>query len=190
MRSPVHLRAAHPSDAPALVELWTEVLRRGDRDQQVAEVGHVVDRVSAMPEERIVVAEVDDRVVGAVHLRATTYSPINLEPVVEAISPHVLPEFRRHGIGSALVQAAADFAEELGIGHVGVAVAAGARESNRFMARLALGPAATLRVATTAAVQGRLLSRRRPAAARGGARQLSHVLAARRSQRRQQPDQG
>ena len=70
----------------------------------------------------MVVAEVDGQVVGAVHLKATTYSPINLEPVVQVVSPHVLPEFRRHGIGSALLQAAVDFAEEVGIGHVGVAV--------------------------------------------------------------------
>ncbi len=190
MRSPVHLRAAHGTDASALVELWSAVLRRGDHAQQVAEVGHVIDRVSAMPEERIVVADVEDRVVGAVHLRATTYSAINLEPVVQVVSPHVLPEFRRHGIGSALVKAAVDFAEELGIGHVGVAVTAGARDSNRFMARLALGPAATLRVAPTATVKGRLMASHRPALARGGVRPLTHVLAARRSSRRHQPTEG
>ena len=87
MRSPVQLRSAHDTDAPALVDLWSDVLRRGDRSQQVAEVGHVIDRVSAMPEERVVVAEVDGQVVGAVHLKTTTFSPINLEPVVQVVSP-------------------------------------------------------------------------------------------------------
>ena len=187
MRTPVHLRAARAADASALVEIWADVLRRGDEAQQVAEIGHVIDRVSAMPEERMVVAEVDGRVVGAVHLRATTCSPINLEPVVQVVSPHVLPDYRRHGIGSALLQAAVEFAEERGIGHVGVAVTAGARDSQRFMARLALGPAATLRVAQTATVKSRLLASNRPMLARGSARQLTQVLAARRSQRRQQP---
>ena len=187
MRSPVLLRGAHDSDAPALVDLWSDVLRRGDRPQQVAEVGHVIDRASAMPEERVVVAEVEGRVVGAVHLRTTTFSPINLEPVVQVISPHVLPAYRRHGIGSALIRAAVDFAEEIGIAHVGVAVSAGARDSNRFMARLSLGPVATLRVAPTATVKNRLLASQRPMLARGGARQLTHVLAARRSARRQHP---
>lgn len=190
MRSPVQLRDAHASDAATLVELWSEVLRRGDRAQQVAEVGHVIDRVSAMSEERIVVAEVDERVVGAVHLKATTYTPINLEPVVQVISPHVLPDFRRHGVGSALLQAAVDFAESCGIGHVGVAVSAGARDSNRFMARLSLGPVATLRVASTATVKHRLLAVRRPVLARAGARQVTQVLAARRSLRRKQPAEG
>ena len=187
MRSPVQLRAAHAADAPALVDLWSEVLRRGDRSEQVADAGYVVDRVSAMPEERIVVAEVAGRVVGAVHLKATTFSPINLEPIVQVMSPHVLPDFRRHGIGSALLQAAVDFAEELGVAHVGVAVSAGSRDSNRFMARLSLGPVATLRVAQTATVKHRLISTHRPMLARGGARQVTQVLAARRSLRRMQP---
>lgn len=187
MRSPVQLRAARDTDAPALVDLWSDVIRRGDRPQQVEDLRHVVDRVSGMPEERIVVAEVAGRVVGAVHLKATTFSPINTEPVVQVISPHVLPDFRRHGIGSALLQCAVDFAEEHGIPHVGVAVATGARDSNRFMARLSLGPAATLRVAPTATVKNRLLAAHRPMLARGGVRPLTHVMAARRSLRRQQP---
>ena len=186
MRTPVYLRAAQDSDATELVEVWSEVLRRGDHDQQLAEIRHVIDRVSAMPEERMVVAEVDGRVVGGVHLKATTYSPINLEPVVQVVSPHVLPEYRRHGIGSALLEAAADFADELGIGHVGVAVSAGARDSQRFRARLSLGPAATLRVAAVSTVRSRLIASTRPMLARGGPRQLTQVLAARRSQRRQQ----
>ena len=191
MRSPVELRAARHTDAPALVELWHEVLRHGDPSRQEAEVGYVIDRVSAMPhEEQIVVAEVDGQVVGAVHLKATTYSPINLEPVVQAVSPHVLPDFRRHGIGSALMQAAVEFAEERGIAHVGVAVSASARDSNRFMARLALGSVATLRVAPTATVKHRLLAARRPMRSRAGARQVTEVLAARRSLRRKQPLRG
>ena len=190
MRSPVHLRIAREADAPALAEIWSDVLRRADRAQQVADVRYLVDRVSAMAEERIVVAEVDDEVVGAVHLRATTVTPLNLERVVQLNSPHVLPDFRRHGIGGALVQAAADFADELGITHLATAVAAGARESNRFMARLALGPAATLRVAPTSSVRSRLRASRRPMVARGeGPRQLTHILAARRSLRRRLPQE-
>ena len=190
MRSPVHLRTARDADAGILVDLWADVLRRADRSQQVDDVRHVIDRVSAMPEERIVVAEVDGDVVGAVHLRATTLSPLNLERVVHVSSPHVLPDYRRHGIGSALIQAAVEFADELGIAHVGTAVATGLRESNRFMARLALGPAATLRVAATATVKNRLRASHRPMLARGGPRQLTHVLAARRSLRRRQPLEG
>ncbi|MGH3346262.1 MAG: GNAT family N-acetyltransferase [Nocardioides sp.] len=184
MRAQVLLRPALAADAHALVDVWADVLRRVDRDQQVEDVRQVIDRVEAMPGERVTVAEVEGRVVGAVHLRATTLSPINLDPVVQAISPHVLPDFRRHGIGTALVEAAVAYAEELGIGHLATAVSAGARDSNRFMARLALGPIATLRVAPVSAVKGRLHAQRRTVI-RASGRQLPKVLAARRSMRRQ-----
>ncbi len=186
MRSQMLLRPAKDSDVPALATVWVDVLRRGDRDQQVEDVRRIVDRVSALHEERIVVAEIDGAVAGAVHLRSTTLSPINLEPVLQVISPHVLPEFRRQGVGSALVEAAVSFAEELGIGHVGTAVTAGSRDSNRFMARLALGPVATLRVAPTSAVKGRLHAQH-PLLARATGRHLPRVLAARRSMRREGP---
>jgi len=186
MRAQVLMRQALDTDAGALVTLWEDVLRRVDADQMIDDVRRVIDRVSAMHEERIVVAEVDGQVVGTVHLKATTFSPINLEPVVQAISPHVLPEFRRHGVGTSLVSAAVAFAEELGIAHVGTAVHSGARDSNRFMARLALGPAATLRVAPTSVVKGRLQAQR-PMFMRTAGRQLPKVLAARRSARRHQP---
>ena len=190
MRSPVQLRTARDSDAAALVAIWSDVMRKGDREQQLDDIRHVIDRLSATPEERIVVAELDGDVVGAVHLRATTWSPVNVERVLQLSSLHVLPEHRRHGIGGALMQAAVEFADELAVDHVGIAVGAGSRDSNRFMARLGLGPAATLRLAPTATVTNRLLASHRPTLARGGARQLTHVLAARRSLRRHQPSRG
>ena len=130
------------------------------------------------------VAEYDGQVAGAVHLRAATMTPLNLEPVVQTISPHVFPEFRRHGVGRALMEASVAFAEELGIGHVATAVVAGSRDANRFMARLALGPYALLRVASVHALKAKLSSQRpqvvRPTPGR------SPVLAVRRSLRKSQ----
>lgn len=183
MRHQVMLRPAKDSDATSLAAVWDEALRRGDRAQQVEDVRRLVDRVESSHDERIVVAEVDGEVVGAVHLAATTLTPINLEPVLRAVSPHVLPGHRRQGVGTALMEAAVSFAEELGIACVGTAVNAGARDSNRFMARLALGPAAMLRVAPTGAVKGRLAAQR-PGPVRHAGRTLPRVLAARRSMRR------
>jgi GNAT superfamily N-acetyltransferase len=145
----------------------------------------VVQRIEGNDDERIVVAEYDGRLAGAVHLRATTLTPLNLEPVVQAISPHVLPEFRRHGVGRALMDAAVAFAEERGIGHLATGAASGSRDANRFMARLSLGPHAVLRVAPTQAVKARL-SAQRPGLGRTSGRQLPQVLAARRSMRRSQ----
>ena len=182
-RSLVSLRPATSADAPYLAELWTDVIRRVGREDQVADVEAVLARVEASTDERIVVAEYDGEFAGAVHLQATTMTALNQEPIVRALSPHVLPRFQRHGIGSALMDTAVSWAEELGIGHVATAAVAGSRDANRFMARIALGPYAVLRVATTHAVRSRLTAHRRPATSTGG-RQLTQVLAARRSLRR------
>ena len=99
-------------------------------------------------------------------------TPLNLEPVVQTISPHVFPEFRRHGVGRALMEASVAFAEEIGIAHVATAVVAGSRDANRFMARLALGPYALLRVASVHALKTKLASQR-PQVARANGRPLT-----------------
>lgn len=186
MRSQVSLRGAVPEDADRLVDVWSDVVRRAERAEQVADMVSVIDRVSDLVDERLVVAEFDGEVAGAVHLRATTVSPLNLEPVVQAISPHVLPDFRRRGVGRALMEAAVGFADERGIGHVASAAAAGSRDANRFMARLALGPHATLRLAPTAVVKAKLTAQRPAVARPSGRHHLTHVLAARRSLRKSQ----
>jgi ribosomal protein S18 acetylase RimI-like enzyme len=188
LRSQVSLRQATPEDAPVLAEVWSEVLRRADHHEQVADLEEIIERAMPVDDERIVVAEYDGEVAGAVHLRASTLTPLNLEPVVQAISPHVLPAYRRRGIGRALMGSAVAFAEERGIAHIATAAVSGSRDANRFMARLALGPHAILRLAPTAIVQAKL-DAQAPAgvtAGRSGGRQLTHVLAARRSTRRAQ----
>jgi GNAT superfamily N-acetyltransferase len=184
-RSLVTLRCAMPSDAPLLADLWTEVLRRVDRETQVGDLVGIIERAAASPVERVVVAEYDGELAGAVHLQVSTMTPLNLEPTVLAVSPHVFPHFRRHGVGRALMDSAVSFAEEQGIGHVATAASSGSRDANRFMARLSLGPQAVLRIATTHAVRSKLTAQR-PTAQRSSGRQLTQVLAARRSMRRSQ----
>lgn len=185
-RSLVSLRSALPSDAPVLLEVWADVLRRAEPEEQLADLVLIIESAASSPMERLLVAEYDGEVAGAVHLQQTTLSPLNLEPTVRALSPHVLPQYRRHGVGKALMEAAVSFAEELGIAHVATAAASGSRDANRFMARLAFGPQAVLRVASTHAVRARLTARR-PAVQRSSGRHLSQVLAARRSMRRVSP---
>ena len=181
MRSLVSLRTALPSDASVLAELWADVLRRADHAERIADLVKVIEAAAESPADRLVIAEYDGEVAGAVHLRCTTMSPINLEPLVQAISPHVFPQFRRRGVGRALMEAAVSYAEELGIGYVATAASSGSRDANRFMARLALGPA-VLRVAATPLVRAKLTAQR-PVTGSGG-RHLTQVLAARRSMRR------
>jgi ribosomal protein S18 acetylase RimI-like enzyme len=182
-RSLVSLRRALPSDAHVLAELWGSVLRRAEPEDQLADLLRIIEDAAASDSERLVVAEYDGEVAGAVHLRVTTLSPINLERIVQVVSPHVLPHYRRHGVGRALMDAAVSYAEERGIGHVATAAASGSRDANRFMARLALGPRAVLRVAATPVVRAKLTAQS-PAAHRAASRQLPQVLAARRSMRR------
>lgn len=184
-RSLVSLRCAELSDAPALAELWTDALRRVDRQDQIADLELVIKDATASPEQRLLVADFDGEVAGAVFLSVTTISPINFEQAVQAVSPHVFPQFRRHGIGRTLMESAVAFAEELGIGHVATAAMSSSRDANRFMARLALGPHAMLRLAPTHAVRAKMTAQR-PAATHTGGRQLTRVLAARRSLKRSQ----
>lgn len=188
-RSLVSLRCALPSDAPLLAELWSDVVRRADREEQVSDLVAVIEQAATVPGQRLVVAEYDGELAGAVHLCVTTLSPLNLEPTVQAISPHVFPQHRRRGVGRALMDAAVAYAEEVGVGHVTTAAASGSRDANRFMARLGLGPQAVLRVATTHAVRAKLTAQR-PPVQRNGGRQLTQVLAARRSMRKSQTPLG
>ncbi|NGZ99952.1 GNAT family N-acetyltransferase [Nocardioides sp. W3-2-3] len=161
--------------------MWSEALRRADRSEQVADLESIIKAAEASPEQRVVVVEYDGQVAGAVHLRITTLSPLNLETCVQSIHPCVLDQFRRHGVGHALMEAATAFAEENGVLHVVTAVPHASRESNRFMARLGLAPVVMYRVAPTTLLRNRVSSQRTSAGADSG---RSKVLAARRSLRR------
>ena len=78
------------------------------------------------------------------------------------------------------MEAAVAFAEENGVLHVSTAVPAASRDANRFMARLALAPVATVRLGPTSVVRSRLT----PSAPAGPGRSTPRVLVARRNQRR------
>lgn len=178
-RTTVQVRSAETADAAVLRELWTDILRRGTAGEQEADVLSVLAGCEGRQDRCIAVAEIDGRVAGAVYLQATTLTPLNLEPAAFAVSPHVLPEFRRRGVGTALMDAATRFAEAQGIAMVGTAAVANSRDANRFMARLSLTPQATLRAASTSAIRAKLSARRSTARNRGS-RQIDKVLAARR----------
>jgi predicted N-acetyltransferase YhbS len=185
-RSLVSMRSAELTDALALAELWGEALRRCDHQDQVADLELIIKAATQSPEQRIVVAEYDGELAGAVYLRLTTLTAVNLEPVVEAVSPHVFPQYRRHGIGSSLIECAVSFAEELGVTHVMTAAAHGSRDANRFMARLGLGPFAVTRVAAAPTVRA-MVTAHRPGLSTTGGRHLTKVLATRSSMKRNQP---
>ncbi|WP_210441130.1 GNAT family N-acetyltransferase [Nocardioides xinjiangensis] len=186
-RTPVTVRKAEPADVASLRELWGDILRRGPHDEQLADVARIVETAAERPDQCVAVAEVDGEVAGAVYLEATTFTPLNLEPAVLAVSPHVFSRFRRKGVGSALMEAACRFAEQHGITHVQTAAAAEARDANRFMARLSFAPQATLRAATTSAVRARLPQSRQATPAASSRQRIDRVLAARRIRRERVP---
>ncbi|MDP3894921.1 GNAT family N-acetyltransferase [Nocardioides sp.] len=187
-RAPLVVREAHLADAPALAVIWAAELRGADAEQHLADVIAVLERVTGDHDERILLAEIDGEPVGGILLRLTPVSPLNLDEVVHAFAPSVLPAHRRRGVGRALMDAAVGFAEERGVGYVGSVALSTSREGNRFLARLALAPQATLRIAATPAVRAKLTAQL-PRARRGHGttRPLGQVLAARRSMRRPAP---
>jgi len=105
--------------------------------------------------------------------------PLALEQVVHSSFLLVLPQYRRHGIGHALMEAALAWAEEKDLTQITV-VTDGNRETNRFFARIGLGALGNVRHAHTATLRKKLAVEQ----ARGGNRHLVEVLAQRRSMRR------
>jgi len=188
-RTAVSLREARIDDAPFLAGLWSDTLRRADRQEHVADLEIIIKNAAESSEQRVVVAEYDGEPAGAVLLRVDTLGPLDLEPCVQAVAPHVLAGARRKGIGRMLMDAAVTWAEDLGIGSVATAAPANSRHGNRFMARLSLGPLAVVRVSSTHAVRAKLTAQT-PRKRTNGGRPVRQVLAARRSLRHTQPPAG
>lgn len=190
-RSAILLRDAVPEDAEALLEIWSGLTPRivGDPGPcPVAEAASAVARAAADPDQRLVVAEIEDVVVGAVHLTRAPLTPVHSELAVSMSHLNVLEEFRRHGVGRALVEAAVTWAELKDSAHILAAAAVGSRDANRFMARLGLTQLAVVRVAAVAQLRGKL-PLEPPAAARVSVRHhrsVGQVLAHRRLLRKAQ----
>jgi GNAT superfamily N-acetyltransferase len=192
VRTAVTICDASPADADALVTVWGTTTERvsagpaGNHAQQ--DVRAAVARIAADPDERLLVARVEDHVAGAVHLKRGPLSPVHSDMAVYVMHLQVLEDFRRHGVGRALVEASVSWAEEKGTEHVIAAAAVASRDANRFMARLGLQQIAVVRGATVPALRAKLPVEP-PAAARVGSRNhrsVGQVLALRRSQRRSQ----
>jgi ribosomal protein S18 acetylase RimI-like enzyme len=184
-RNLVTLRDVALDDAAELSRLWGEFIRRGEGRDAVADMRTIIDQVLTRIDERLVVAEYDGVLAGAVLLRVAPLTPLHLEPIVQVISPHVFAEYRRRGVGRALMEAASAFAEDRGIHHIGTASMSNSREANRFMARLGLSPHATLRVTSTQMLRAKLTGQRATFPRQAG-RPMGQILAARRSLRRAQ----
>lgn len=183
MRVSIGLRTATLDDAVPLLALWGSSLRRGSYDEQLADLRQVISAVADDPDTRIVVAESAGEVVGALHLRQSTISPVNLDPCVQAWLLRVRVGSRGRGVGQALMDAAVAFAEERGVSHIMSGAMTTSREANRFLARLGLAAEATVRLAPTSVIRGKLGGQR--SGVQVGSHERGRLLAARR--RRRQP---
>jgi GNAT superfamily N-acetyltransferase len=188
-RSPVHVRDARPDDVEDLLGVWGGLSGRGpDRvsSPRPEDAARAVARLAADPDQRLLVAFIDDRLAGAAHLTRGPVTPICDEEAVFLLHLQVHDEYRRHGVGRALVEATVSWAEEKGTSYVVAAAAVASRDANRFMARLGLGQIAVVRGTTVAALRAKLPVEP-PAAARVGSRSTrtaGQVLVQRRSLRR------
>ncbi|MGH3444877.1 MAG: GNAT family N-acetyltransferase [Nocardioidaceae bacterium] len=204
-RQAVLVRDAVPEDAEALHDVWAQTPGRPSHERDasrcVADGYHVtkasVARIAADPDQRLLVAVVEQRTVAAVHLVRAPLSPLSEAAAVQVTHLHVLESHRRLGVGHALMEATVSWAEEKDTEHVLAAASVNSRDANRFMARLGLGQVAVVRAASVGALRARLLPERSAAARVVGAqrsprghRSIGAVLAQRRSQRREQTQTG
>jgi GNAT superfamily N-acetyltransferase len=192
VRSAVSIADAVPQDAEALVSVWGGLIDRTGEGaatpHAVQEAASAIARIAADPDERLVVARIDERVAGAVHLSRAPLSPLHTEAAVYVMHLQVVEACRRHGVGRALMEATVSWAEEKDTTHVVAAASAASRDANRFMARLGLAPLATVRGSTVQALRAKLPVEP-PVAARVNSRShrnVGQVLAQRRSLRRAQ----
>jgi GNAT superfamily N-acetyltransferase len=192
LRSAVNICDAAPDDVDALVAVWGGLTGRTPEGEATPhatqEAAASIARIAADPDQRLLVARIEDQVAGAVHLARAPLSPLHRDSAVYVMHLQVIESFRRHGVGRALMEATVTWAEEKDTAHVVAAAASASRDANRFMARLGLGQIAVVRGATVAALRAKLPVDP-PAAARVGTRShrsVGHVLAQRRSMRRSQ----
>jgi GNAT superfamily N-acetyltransferase len=157
-RNPVHVRDALPEDAVVLVTMWRENGEAGARlaAPTVESARRAIGHLALDPEKRLVLAEIDGRVVGVASLQRTPLTPIHEETTVRVSHLFVDAEHRRRGVGRALLGTAAAWADEKETSHLLVSVSAAARDANRFLARLGLASVATLRGGHVAMLKERL----------------------------------
>jgi GNAT superfamily N-acetyltransferase len=180
-RCALEIRDAVPEDAADLLALWGDA-GRNEQAPAAEEATRALAQIAADADERILVGLLDGSLVAAVHLRRAPLSPLHTESVVHTSHLVVHPDCRRHGYARALLDAALSWAEEKDVSHLTAITPSNSRDTNRFLARLGLGTAWTVRVGSTSAMRRKLAPE--SMRARDTRRQLGRVLAQRRSVQR------
>ncbi len=161
-RSRVRVGPAEQADLPGVVELWRQMrgavarMARLTPEPTLADAQRVLADVELDRAARLVVARLDDQVVGMAHLSARPIAARHDARAVHVDYLCVRAGSRRSGVGRALLGAAVAFAETVGAEHVVVNVAPSLREANRFYARLGFGPVFVRRMVGVAVLRRKL----------------------------------
>jgi len=190
-RCALAVRDARPEDVADLLRLWEQDGRSASMatPRPADEATRALAQIAADPDERMLVGHVDGDLVASLHLRRAPLSPLHTETAVHTSYLQVHPDHRRRGYARALLDVALSWAEEKDVSHITAITTSNSRDTNRFLARLGMGTAATMRIATTATMRHKLAPE--VIRSRDSRRQLGRVLAQRRSiQRRALGDAG
>lgn len=169
-RAPVTVRSVTRDDLPLLDELWSDFCAQaaGHSGAAVA-TDEVLDRVAVALAEsatateagrpatyRLLVASADGLDVGFTSLSVVPHGLLTDSAAVVVDAVHVLAPYRKRGIGTELLRAAVQFADEVGAGDVVVNTPTRGRDANRFYARQGFAPLVVRRSAPVAALRRRL----------------------------------
>jgi len=180
-RCALAVRDAGPEDVADLLRLWEHDRRNAPMatPRPEEEAHRALAQIAADPDERMLVGFVDGELVASLHLRRAPLSPLHTETAVHTSYLQVHPDHRRRGYARALLDVALSWAEEKDVSHITAITTSNSRDTNRFLARLGMGTAATMRIATTATMRHKLAPE--VIRSRDSRRQLGRVLAQRRS---------
>jgi GNAT superfamily N-acetyltransferase len=157
-RSHVRVRPAELADIPQLVTLVESadlplgaLGARPFRSETVARLPERFAGILSAGDRTVLVAVEDatDDVVGLVVVSDDEVGAITPTPVLNVSHMVVAPRHRRRGVGRALLAATVHLADQRGVEHLVASAISGARDANRYLARLGFAPLAVRRIAPT-----------------------------------------
>lgn len=154
-------RRAVPGDFDAVLE----ILRLARADSPLGphlcspdsdRVGQQLAAWFELESTRLIVGEIDDRIVGVTFCQVVDTSIFADVRFLQLEAMFVHPEFRRRGMGRMLMTEVARLALELDAGQIVTIVLTGARSEQRFLSGLGFGPAGSRRIVETPTLLRRL----------------------------------
>ncbi len=191
VRPSIEVRPATVDDAAALVNLWAAIRDETAREEpeltptsasvanpSVEEAARVIEFNANRHGRHVIVALIDDHIIGVAGTDVVTFSII-AEPKVLLLTDFLVhPDFRRRSVGASLLKTVATLAEAEGCGVVVASLPGMAKGPNRYLTKLGFNQVAVLRAVPIDRLNARL------AAKSSGSRETGRMVAVRRSLRR------